>query len=303
MLVSPIDLPVRAAAPALRRESLVQRAVIRDLAHAGSAFVALTAAALATGSIAVIAMLVAVGVGAAPSIGVLVGASRARAPRTADYPAGLARLSSVTLLASAIKAAVAGAAIVLIAIVAGVRGGLDAAPLSPIALAALAWAALPPLAVARALRVQADATGDRVLHAAADRAAGAWRLGVLAAAGFVVGDAIAAVAVGALLVHDGARAAIRAGLALADRLPRRPDGRALDPVLGVVLGELARTPWVTRWDLRLREHGVEIAGEVLVEVPRDLRAHELVLLTERLHRADRRLAGITVAPVRTVARG
>ncbi len=226
---------------------------------------------------------------------------------TTDYPSGLQRLTAVALLCGALVGLVASGWLLIDAGAAVIAG--DAARPGATALLAVLYAAVPALALARIKRRFAGELHDQALHADAARDALAWR--VPAAVGFAtVGVATGAWwadAVGALLIavelgRDGVRH-LRVSLpGLLGCLPRRPDLAGLDPVLGVILAELAATPWVTSYQLRLREHGAQIAGEILVDIPAELPATDLITLTDRLHRADWRLTPVTVAPSRVASR-
>jgi len=245
----------------------------------------------------------------------LVGGRVARRVATLDFPSGYQRALALGLLYRTLAMIAVGSLLLADAVVALVHH--RAPPIGDVVIAgtaiwrgwamiaALVVAAVPPLALARRKRRLAGELQDKGLDADARAGATTWITAAIAAAGIAGAragvswaDAVAGLAIALDIVRRGWRQIDPAAAALLDRLPRGVDGAGVDPAVATVLRELAATPWARVWQLRLREHGPQLAGEIVVEVAPELAAAEVAALAERLHRADWRLEPVVVVPTR-----
>jgi divalent metal cation (Fe/Co/Zn/Cd) transporter len=81
-------------------------------------------------------------------------------------------------------------------------------------------------------------------------------------------DAVAAIAIGLDIVHDGFKYTRGAAKDILDGRPRRHDEKGVHPLVGDVREAVAELDWVREAAVRMRELGHVISAEVLV-VPRD----------------------------------
>jgi cation diffusion facilitator family transporter len=150
----------------------------------------------------------------------------------------------------------------------------------------------------KALRAEAD------MNRAEWLSEGAAIVGILLVAfGFWWGDAAAAAFISIEIVRDGWKNIRQVIGDMMDESPTKLGERKLEPLPIRLRAEVRQISWVKDAAVRLREHGHTVTGEVFV-VPRQdaLSAEQLLVETERtaarLQRADWRLHGLMVVPVR-----
>lgn len=137
-------------------------------------------------------------------------------------------------------------------------------------LAALFVSAIPPLVLGRLKQPLARELHDKTLMADADMnradwlTAGAGIVGILGVgAGLWLADAVAAGVISVDILKDGKRNLSRVVMDLMDRVPITVDGEPTE-LPDQVRRAVAALPWVARVDLRLREEGHVITGEIFV---------------------------------------
>jgi divalent metal cation (Fe/Co/Zn/Cd) transporter len=142
-------------------------------------------------------------------------------------------------------------------------------------IAALVYSAVPAMVLGRLKTRLAAQLHDKVLYADARMnqadwmTAGAAIVGVLGIGfGLWWADAVAAIAIGLDIVHDGFKYTRGAAKDILDGRPRRHDEKGVHPLVGDVREAVAELDWVREAAVRMRELGHVISAEVLV-VPRD----------------------------------
>jgi cation diffusion facilitator family transporter len=170
-------------------------------------------------------------------------------------------------------------------------------------IAALVYSAVPAVLLGRAKIPLAEQLHDKVLYADAkmNRAdwltAGAAIVGVLGiGAGIWWADAVAAIVIGLDVSRDGAGNVRRAVADLMDQRPTTVDSEQPLSILDELRRYVDAQPWVQQSDVRLREEGHVLTGEIYV-VPDSPRTDlpELVReLTEQALDVDWRLHDLAV---------
>ena len=173
-------------------------------------------------------------------------------------------------------------------------------------LAALAYSGIPPLILGRMKQPLAEELHDKVLFADAKMNRADWLTASGAAAGVVgIGlglwwaDSVAAIVIGADIVHDGQRYLRESLSDLMDEHPKTHDEAKPHPVVEQIKLELGSVPWIAEAAVRMREHGHLLTGDVWV-VPagnEDGLTERLERLGERLHDLDWRVHDVVLAPV------
>jgi cation diffusion facilitator family transporter len=175
-------------------------------------------------------------------------------------------------------------------------------------IAALVYSGLPAVVLGIVKRRLAADLHDKVLHADAMMNQADWMTAGAALVGVVgIGfglwwaDAVAAIAIGTDILHDGIKYTRAAATDLLDGRPRRYDEASVHPLVGDVRNVLATLDWIDVAAVRMRELGHLLSVEVLA-VPRD----EANLLdrvedaAERIAALDWKLQDVVVAMVRTL---
>ena len=142
-------------------------------------------------------------------------------------------------------------------------------------LAALAYSAVPPVVLGRLKQPLSRRLHDKTLHAdaAMNRAdwltAGAGIVGILGiAVGWWWADSVAAGIISLAIVKDGVENLRQVIGDLMDRRPLTVERDEPDAVVERVRAAVGALPWVADAEVRLREEGEVLNGEVFV-VPRD----------------------------------
>jgi cation diffusion facilitator family transporter len=173
-------------------------------------------------------------------------------------------------------------------------------------LAALAYSGIPPLILGRMKQPLAEELHDKVLFADAKMNRADWLTAGGAAIGVIgIGlglwwaDAVAAIVIGAEIVHDGQRYLRESLSDLMDEHPKTHDEARPHPVVEQIKLELASVDWIEESAVRMREHGHLLTGDVWV-VPTGSDAGlagRLERLGERLRALDWRIHDVALAPV------
>jgi divalent metal cation (Fe/Co/Zn/Cd) transporter len=173
-------------------------------------------------------------------------------------------------------------------------------------IGALVWSAIPALILGRMKLSLAAQLHDKVLHADAKMNKADWMTASAALVGVIgIGfglwwlDAVAAILIGADILHDGITYTRAAAKDLLDGRPSTDDEKAVHPLVGEVRATVAELPWVREAAVRMRELGHVFSVEVLA-VPRD--EHDLLDrvedAVERIATLDWKLGDVVVAVVR-----
>ncbi|WP_432547196.1 cation diffusion facilitator family transporter [Kineococcus sp. SYSU DK004] len=138
-------------------------------------------------------------------------------------------------------------------------------------IAALVWSAVPAVVLGRVKLPMAAELHDKVLHADAQMNRADWMTAVAAiigvlgiGAGLWWADAVAAVVISLDITRDGFRNVEAAFADLIDRIPTSPGEQEPLQVIEEVEQHVRSLAWVREAELRLREHGHLITGEVYV---------------------------------------
>jgi cation diffusion facilitator family transporter len=174
-------------------------------------------------------------------------------------------------------------------------------------LGALAWSAVPAVILGRIKIKLADALHDKVLHADAQMNKADWMTACAAMVGVVgIGfgvwwlDAVAAIAIGADIFHDGAKYTSAAMRDLLDGRPRRYDETGEHPVNDEIRTTVAGADWIDEAAVRMRDTGHVFNVEVLA-VPVDHDDHPIDRAEElmnRIREVDWKVQDVVVAVVR-----
>jgi divalent metal cation (Fe/Co/Zn/Cd) transporter len=246
----------------------------------------------------------------------LVSAAFCDRPPTPRFPYGFRRAASIAFLAGSLTLAGLGGMMLVDGLHGLATGWPPTIGSRPVfgqlvwmgwpMLAVLLLAAVPEFFLGRAKLPVAKALRDRALWTDATVDAANWKSNLAAiagiaglAVGFGKADALFASLIALDILHDGLRALVAATADLMDQAPRTIDGRAADPLPARLHRAVARLPWVRGVEVRIREEGRVLCGEVHV-LPCDQarladRVDEVVNLA---HRLDRRLADLAVHVVR-----
>jgi cation diffusion facilitator family transporter len=170
-------------------------------------------------------------------------------------------------------------------------------------IAALVYSAVPAVLLGRAKIPLAEQLHDKVLYADAKMNRADWLtasaaiVGVLGiGAGIWWADAVAAIVIALDISRDGAGNVRRAVADLMDQRPTTVDSEQPLPILDELRRYVDAQPWVRQSDVRLREEGHVLTGEIYV-VPGSPRADlpELVReLTRQALELDWRLHDLVV---------
>jgi cation diffusion facilitator family transporter len=179
-------------------------------------------------------------------------------------------------------------------------------------IAALVFSAAIGFTLGRLKTPIAKELHSKALQAEADMNRAEWLSEAAAVVGILLvafghwwGDAAAAAFISVEIVRDGWKNIRQVIGDMMDESPTKLGERALEPLPMRLRAEVRQLPWVKDAAVRLREHGHTVTGEVFV-VPRHdgLSAAQLLAEAERtaarLQRADWRLHGLMVIPVRAL---
>ena len=174
-------------------------------------------------------------------------------------------------------------------------------------LAALMWSAIPAMILGRIKIKLAAELHDKVLYADAQMNKADWMTAGAAMIGVVgIGlgvwwlDAVAAIAIGSDILHDGVKYTSAAMRDLLDGRPRRYDEEGEHPVNDEIRGTVAGTGWIEEAAVRLRDTGHVFNVEVLA-IPADSEGDLLGRveeLTNRIRDVDWKVQDVVVAVVR-----
>jgi cation diffusion facilitator family transporter len=173
-------------------------------------------------------------------------------------------------------------------------------------IAALVYSAIPSVVLGIVKRRLAATLHDKVLHADAMMNRADWMTALAALVGVVgIGfglwwtDAVAAIVIGADILHNGVKYSRAAAKDLLDGRPRRHDEATVHPLVGEVRHLLEELEWLDVAAVRMRELGHVLGVEVLA-VPRDdadLLDH-VENAVERITALDWKMQDVVVSVVR-----
>jgi cation diffusion facilitator family transporter len=169
----------------------------------------------------------------------------------------------------------------------------------------LVWSVVPAYFIGHAKLPLARRLHDKCLHTDADMNKADWLTGVAAMLG-VLGialswwwtDAVAALFISGAIIRDGWTNTREVIGDLMDRRPQSVDHKPLSELPEQIRAALTRLAWVESYEIRLREHGHVIFGEVFV-VPRGRTPDASVLARaeETLRELDWRLHELLIVIV------
>lgn len=173
-------------------------------------------------------------------------------------------------------------------------------------IAALAWSAVPSVILGRMKIKLAAQLHDKVLYADAQMNKADWMTAAAAMAGVIgIGagiwwaDSVAAILIGADILHDGVKYTSAAIRDLLDARPRRYDEAGDHPVDEEVLRTVAEADWVIEAAVRMRDTGHVFNVNVLaVPVDDADMVERCERLTQRILDLDWKLQDVLVTPVR-----
>lgn len=253
--------------------------------------------------------------GLIPPITYLVAMRFARRPADANFKWGYARALSLAFLCAATALLIFGGYL----LIDGIRGLLapDSGELGTVSLgdrevwsgwlmlAALLYSAIPPILLGRKKLELGRTLHQKALHTEATMNRDDWLTAAAAAVGiggvalgFAATDALAAIVISVQVLKDGFEHMREALSALADGRPTTVDLDGIDELVAQVERIADDWHWVKRSEVRLRELGHFIGGEILI-VPTD----EKGLLTrlgearQQLRKLDWRIDEVVIVPV------
>lgn len=168
-------------------------------------------------------------------------------------------------------------------------------------IAALVVSVLPPVILGHKKLKLAQALCLKPLHTDADMSKADWQTaaaGIVGVAGIGMGwwwaDAVAALAIAASILHDGARNLRVAVRDLHDARPQELDRSDPDPLPARLCDAVRALPWVEGCAVRLHEEGFHLSGVVLLD-NRQVDAGQVREIRELACAMDWRLDQIDVA--------
>ncbi|WP_432560879.1 cation diffusion facilitator family transporter [Kineococcus sp. SYSU DK003] len=172
-------------------------------------------------------------------------------------------------------------------------------------IAALVWSAVPAVVLGRRKVPMASELHDKVLYADAEMNRADWLTAVAAivgvlgiGAGLWWADAVAAIVISLDITRDGLRNVKAAFADLMDRVPTSPGAQEPLELIEEVEQHVRSLAWVREAEIRLREHGHLITGEVYVVPAATTSLPELVQdAMDDLQRLDWRLREVTIVTV------
>jgi cation diffusion facilitator family transporter len=256
-----------------------------------------------------------------PPIAFLVASRVHDRPANQRYPYGYRRAFSISFLIAAAALFGFGAFILLDSVLALVHRehptiglvrlfGVEMWSGWPM-IAALAYSAVPPVVLGRRKQPLARRLHDKTLHAdaAMNRAdwmtAGAGIVGILGIAiGWWWADSVAAGLISLAIVKDGVENLRHVIGDLMDRRPVTVDRAEPDGIVDNVRTAVEALPWVAGAEVRLREEGEVLNGELFV-VPRDARdlVARLAEAEDAAGEADQRVYDVVATAVERLQGG
>lgn len=202
-------------------------------------------------------------------------------PPDARFPYGYVRAPTVGLLSVAVVFVCAGLYLAVDSLARLVM--LEYADFGPTILAgepvwsgwlmvaALVISALPPVTLSLYKRPLARALHQKPLYCAAARERTEWLIALVAVlgvlgtgGGFRWADAAAAALIGALMVRRGGHDAASAARDLLDQRPHTVARDETDPLMEEVRSAICELPWVSDVEMRMREEGPVLSGELFI---------------------------------------
>ncbi len=253
-----------------------------------------------------------------PPIAFLIAARTRRRPANARFPWGYHRAVSIAYLAASLALLLLGSYIVVESAIKLIKTehptiGLvevfgEQVWLGWLMLAALAWSAVPAFLLGRAKLPLSESLHDEVLYADAKMNKADWMTAAAAMAGVIgIGfglwwaDAVAAIVIGADIVHDGVSNVRTSVMDLMDSRPTRHDGSDPHPLVARVERQLEAAPWIAEFSVRLREEGHIVSGEAfVVPTTADGLAERVEETMRALREVDWRVRDVVIAPVTTL---
>lgn len=216
-----------------------------------------------------------------PPLALLIALRLRRRPPDSRYPYGYERASGIAFLCAAVALVGVGLFLVIESLHALLR--VEHPSIGSVALfghtiwhgwvmlAALVYSVIPPVILGhRKLRLARE-LHLKALHTDAEMNKADWMTGLAGAVGVLgIGlgwwwaDATAALFIAASVLHDGARSLRHAVGDLMDRAPLTVTRAEHDRLVDDIRARVATLPWVAAVELRLREEGARLVGEMFV---------------------------------------
>jgi cation diffusion facilitator family transporter len=234
---------------------------------------------------------------------------------TVQFPFGYSRAISVSFLATSSVLTLFGFMLFIDAamkLVAGERPPIGTLVVAGhqiwagwLMIAALAYSLACGFVIGKLKEPVAAKLHDKALHAEAQMNRDEWMSEGAAIAGLLLvafgrwwGDAVSAALISLLIIRDGWSSVKEVIRDLMDEAPTTLGEQGLDELPAKVSQAAERMEWVARAQVRLREHGRMITGDVLV-VPRDDAdlTRRIARAAEELTALDWRLHALVVMPV------
>jgi cation diffusion facilitator family transporter len=234
---------------------------------------------------------------------------------TRQFPFGYSRAISVSFLATSSVLTLFGLTLFIDAamkLVAGERPPIGTLVVAGhqiwagwLMIAALAYSLACGFVIGKLKEPVAAKLHDKALHAEAKMNRDEWMSEGAAIAGLLLvafgrwwGDAVSAALISLMIIRDGWSSVKEVIKDLMDEAPTTLGEQGLDELPAKVSQAAERMEWVARAQVRLREHGRMITGDVLV-VPRDDAdlTRRIARAAEELTALDWRLHALVVMPV------
>lgn len=220
-----------------------------------------------------------------PPIAFLIATRLRKRKPTEEFPYGYHRAVSIAFLTSAVALAGFGLLLLYEAISKLIHGQHPTIGSMEVfgtliwqgwlMLPVLAYSTIGPMILGRLMIQPADQLHDKVLYATSQMLKADWLTAVAAAAGVLgigIGwwwvDAVAAMVISVDILYDGWRSLKAVIGDLMDRTPETADLNKRDPLVAQLNQRLRQLPWVRDVDLRMRESGHVLFGDVFI-VPVD----------------------------------
>jgi cation diffusion facilitator family transporter len=252
----------------------------------------------------------------APPIAFLAAARIRSRPPNAEHPFGFHRAVEISYLVAALALLFMGGFLIadsVLALLSGEHPSIGMVELFDwqvwlgwLMLGALVWSAVPAVVLGRMKLKLAAQLHDKVLHADAKMNKADWMTASAAMVGVLgIGfglwwmDAVAAIAIGADILHDGLRYTRTAAKDLLDGRPSTDDEKHVHPLVDDVREAVAALPWVREAAVRTRELGHVFSVEVLaVPYDEDDLLQHVEDAVDRIGALDWKLGDVVVAVVR-----
>lgn len=251
----------------------------------------------------------------APPIAFLVAARVRRRPPSRRFPFGWHRAVEISYLTASLALAFMGTFLIVDSVLKLLSGEHPSIGLVEVfdwqvwlgwlMLAALVWSAIPAFILGEMKKKLSAQLHDKVLYADAKMNKADWMTAsaaMVGVAGIGVGiwwlDPVAAIAIGADILHDGTKHTRAAMRDLLDAAPRRYDERGDHPLEGQVREVVSEASWIREAAVRMRDTGHVFCVEVLaVPADEDDLLARCEALRERIVGLDWKLQDVAVAAV------